>query len=381
MAWWEDIPLKIPTKIGPDKLSFDRNNPRYSAEDGQPYSTERQIVRYLDQTADLGELLQSVSTSGYLDVEPLIVAGQDDDLVVLEGNRRLAAIKLLSDPAFADECGVLAPSIDEKVRKTLEQITVYRVEDRNSARDFIGFKHINGAHRWDSVAKARYATSWYKEERAKGEQGLTLQDIARRMGDRHATLQRMVSGMLALDQAKSEQLFDTADRWGERPFAFSHFYTALQRPGYRKYLGLGPDIRSSDPEENPVPADSLPRLRQVLLWLYGSKRDNVKPVIESQNPDIKNLGEVLDSPRARKIMLETGSLERSVSELVPPVSQFENVIVELHQNSKTAASLLTAYDGGDPALTELVDEVSKNVRLILAQMKALDENPGLNADE
>ena len=259
MAWWESIPPRIPTKIGPDQLRFDRKNPRYSAEDGQPYSNDRQIVRYLDQTADLGELLQSISTSGYLDVEPLIVAGEDGDLIVLEGNRRLAALRLLSDPEFADECGVVVPAIDEKLKPTLKEVTVYRVEDRNAARDFIGFKHINGAHRWDSVAKARYATSWYKEEKAKGAAGLTLQDIARRMGDRHSTLQRMVSGMLALDQARSEQLFEPADRWGDRPFAFSHFYTALQRPGYRRFLGLSSDVRSGDPEEDPVQTENLPR--------------------------------------------------------------------------------------------------------------------------
>ena len=45
MAWWESIPPRIPTKIGPDQLRFDRKNPRYSAEDGQPYSNDRQIVR------------------------------------------------------------------------------------------------------------------------------------------------------------------------------------------------------------------------------------------------------------------------------------------------------------------------------------------------
>ncbi|MEZ5284996.1 MAG: hypothetical protein R2712_09350 [Vicinamibacterales bacterium] len=35
------------------------------------------------------------------------------------------------------------------------------------AREFIGFKHINGPHKWDAIAKARFAANWYRKERGK----------------------------------------------------------------------------------------------------------------------------------------------------------------------------------------------------------------------
>ena len=249
MLWWEEeLKLRTPTEVEASYLSFDRKNPRYSSEKELPHETDEDIVRFLAETSDLGELLQSISTSGYVDIEPLIVLGEEDEVIVLEGNRRLAALRVLANQNFAIKCGLPPQPVAEGKEHTLEKVTVYRVPDRGDARDFIGFKHINGAHRWDSIAKARYAAEWLEEERAKGERGLSLQEIARRMGDRHSTLQRMVSGYFVLDQAKRTNAFDINDREKRRQFAFSHLYTALARPGYRNYLGLSEEFRSTEPK-------------------------------------------------------------------------------------------------------------------------------------
>src|SRR5277367_5754345 len=82
-------------------------------------------------------------------------------------------------------------------------------------------------------------------------------------------------------------------------FAFSHLYTALTRPGYREFLGLPDEWRAEDPKPNPVPKNKLENLHKVMVWLYGSKKDEIEPIINSQNPDIKNLGAVLLNARAR----------------------------------------------------------------------------------
>jgi hypothetical protein len=86
----------------------------------------------------------------------------------------LAAIRLLTDPEIARECAFVPPGISESVKRTLKELTVYAVQKREEARDFIGFKHINGPHRWDALAKARFAADWFKNERGKG---VTLADI------------------------------------------------------------------------------------------------------------------------------------------------------------------------------------------------------------
>lgn len=370
MTWWQAIPLREAAKVEVSKLSFDQSNPRYSSDKGMPHETDEDIVTFLNETSDLGELLQSISTSGYVDIEPLIVLGQDEKLIVLEGNRRLAALRVLSDPTLAARCGINAPPVAPDKVDTLKAVTVYRVLDRGEARDFIGFKHINGAHRWDSIAKARYAADWLDEERAKGDQGLSLQEIARRMGDRHSTLQRMVSGYYVLEQAENKGLFSVEDREPGKQFAFSHLYTALTRPGYRRYLGLAEESRASEPTKNPIGEEYLANLRQVMLWLYGSDSDTVPAVIRSQNPHIKQLGEILDNPKARKIMLESNDLPRAYSEVESPQRQFERRLVEAHGAIEESLKKASAFDGKDATLLEIADEIQKNARNLVLIMKA-----------
>src|SRR5476649_1060675 len=83
-----------PTKL----LEFDRTNPRLLTGDDYGTSVDEDIIAALNEIAPLEEIITSICTNTYLDFEPLIVIGKDGGPYrVLEGNRRLAAIKLISN--------------------------------------------------------------------------------------------------------------------------------------------------------------------------------------------------------------------------------------------------------------------------------------------
>ena len=88
--------LETTTKVPVERLRLDRRNPRLlgQAED----ASDESIIARLYRSAELDELLQSISANGYLDIEPLVVmrasGSEDDALIVLEGNRRLATLRL-----------------------------------------------------------------------------------------------------------------------------------------------------------------------------------------------------------------------------------------------------------------------------------------------
>lgn len=164
--WWENITVKQPTKVAMDKLSFDPDNPRLALADEFDGKNEIDVIKLHIERSDLSELLESIATSGYVDIEPMVVLGAGTKLLVLEGNRRLAALKVLSSPEIAKDVGVAIPSMSVAVKRTLSTVSVYRVLKREDARDFIGFKHINGPHRWDSIAKAQFAARWYRDEKS-----------------------------------------------------------------------------------------------------------------------------------------------------------------------------------------------------------------------
>jgi len=137
-----NIPPKTTDKISSKLLDFDQNNPRL-IEDGIPDPNDAQIIKVLADGSDLSELVASIATNGYIDIEPMIVQRVNDRFRVLEGNRRLAAIRILQDPSLAKGTGIAVPSISEEVRRSLARVTVYAVSSADQARDFIGFKHIN----------------------------------------------------------------------------------------------------------------------------------------------------------------------------------------------------------------------------------------------
>ena len=360
--------LEKPTKVPVDCLRMDRENPRLTAR--MDHRSEAALIAELYRGAELDELLQSMSANGYLDIEPLVVVEgtESRELVVLEGNRRLAAIRLLCEEDVGarirrDEgLSLSIPEIPERLRPSFEQVTVYRVSDREQARPLIGFKHINGPQKWDAYAKARFATKWYREA------GVGLDEIATAIGDRHDTIKRMVSAVYVLEQASDEGLFQVEDRMPKK-FNFSHLYTALARSQYMEYLGLTGGWARHDPEPNPIPPERAPELRQLLRWIYGSKEDDEKPVVVRQNPDIKRLGEVLAKPEAIHELEVSANLDRAHEVAESVTARFSKSLIDARRVLQAAVGSVRAYDGRDESLLEISEDIKETADLLHARMK------------
>lgn len=359
-----------PPGVDPIQLKLDAKNPRFAAHGGGRRS-ESNIIRYLWDSADLRELVGSIAANGYIDLEPLIVMDEDGDgrLTVIEGNRRVAAIKLLRTPKLAADLGFALPTVNPAKAKTLESAKILKVHERDDARQFIGFKHINGPHKWDAYAKGKFAADWYRAEQA---QGVTIRDIAQRLGDRHDTIQRLVNGIYVLQQAERLGLFDIDDRAPGRPFFFSHLYTALTRAEYRAYLGLAPEWRRVEPQPDPIPATHVEQLKQVLAWIYGSTKDDLEPLVRSQNPHIKQLGEVLSHPGALRRLVATRDLARAYAEVATRARKFEEALIQAVTRAEEAQGCVDGY-GGDDALFEYGERLVAIAQNLVGLMKTADE--------
>ena len=310
-------------KVPVERLHLDRRSPRLAGRE-EPATDESIIARLYSE--GLAELLQSVSTNGYLDIEPLVAMGatDGDGLTVLEGNRRLATLRILREPelvskiASSEKARLALPDVDDSLRHTFEQVTVYRVATRQEARAFIGFKHINGAAKWSVYAKARFVADWYRE----GE--VSLERIANALGDRHGTVRRMVSAIYVLEQAIREGLFDIEDRYTPM-FNFAHLVAALLRSQYVEHLGLTRPWPPDEPRPDPVPTEKLACLRDVLVWIYGSTQDGIRPAVRTMNPDIKRLGEALPHAEARELLAAGYDLHQAHAATEPIDRRFPRV--------------------------------------------------------
>ena len=362
-----------PETVAVEQLRLDHRNPRLVGEGGN--ASQEEMIARLYLSADLGELLQSISANGYMDIEPLIVMSDpessDDRLIVLEGNRRLAALRLLREPDLvsrikkSEGLPIPIPSIGEQQRPTLDRVSVCHVDSRETARSFIGFKHINGPAKWDAYAKAQFAAEWYKSGR---DQGVNLELIANAIGDKHNTIKRMVSAVYVLEQARKEKLFDIEDRYSRR-FSFSHLYTALSRSQYMDYLGLEDGWTRHDPHEDQIPKDKLEELQNVLVWIYGSRKDDKKPIIQSQNPDIRRLGEVLAHAESRHMLETTHNLNTAHDSTESVDKRFIEALIKARENIQAAAGLLRAYDGQDQSLLDVAEDIKEVAEAVHERMR------------
>lgn len=305
-----------PERIPVQKLHFDWNNARLSEFGIASKTKEAEILSLLWEVMDVQELVQSILASGYFEHEPLIVAEEGGKLVVIEGNRRLAAVKILLDPKLAKNVGYRIPNTLQ-TPKDLDKLPAL-ISSRNDSWRYLGFKHINGPAKWSGHSKAKYIAQVHRKMK------ISLEEIAEQIGDRHNTVQRLYRGLMVIEQAEREQVYDREDRYRKR-FEFSHLYTGLDYDGIGNFLS----IKSKKMENStPVPKGRIDRLGELCVWLYGSKKEKRKPVVETQNPDLRNLSEVLKNREALMVLRAGKTLSASLEETVPASTALESALLE-----------------------------------------------------
>src|ERR1051325_6806145 len=193
-------------KIKTADLTFDRANPRLVGYGIQPTTSEEEVIKTLWVEMAVDEVAMSIAASGFWPHEPLIVVNEDGKWIVIEGNRRLAAVRALTNADLAADLGTrLGANLSEAVRTTLEELPVIK-STREESWQYMGFRHVNGPARWGSYAKAEYV------RKVRSEYNVPLAEIARTIGDRHRTVQRLYRALMVLDQAGAAGVYSIDDR-------------------------------------------------------------------------------------------------------------------------------------------------------------------------
>ena len=320
-------------------LSFDVDNPRLPEFDLTDNATETDIIRVLWEAMDVREVVMSIAASGFFPHEPLIVAQEGKKNIVIEGNRRLAAVKVLLAPSLI-EMEVDLPEITEDGKEALQELPTVR-GTRKDAWRYLGFKHVNGPAKWSSYAKSRYIADVHRNF------GIKLEDIAKQIGDTHRTVQRLFRGLMVIEQAESMKIFRREDRWRNH-FSFSHLYTGLDYDGISTFIGLRPE---TEEDQEPVPIKRKKELGEICLWMYGSKKEGTPPVIETQNPHLRWLDAVVCKKEAIAALRDGQSLTYAYEVSRPSSTVFEESLLASKRNLEKARGLLsTGYDGSEDLL-------------------------------
>ena len=105
------------------------------------------------------------------------------------------------------------------------------------------------------------------------------------------------------------------------------------------------------PSDAPIKQEKLGELEEVLKYLYGSKKDQEKPKIISQNPHLKHLGEVLVNPVAlAKIRSPKSELSVAYQEVRPGSEVFTEALVIAHNRLKDLLAIVDKFEGEEHLL-------------------------------
>ena len=106
--------------------------------------------------ASIIELMLAIGQSGFFVGEALLVVPVgDDSFTVIEGNRRLASLKLLSEPELATvQKNKIATVISETTERPV-LIPCIIFSTRDEITKYLGYRHITGIKSWGVLAKAR----------------------------------------------------------------------------------------------------------------------------------------------------------------------------------------------------------------------------------
>jgi hypothetical protein len=279
----------------PQNLFLDPQNPRLGRHNIDKGLTQDEILDLMKDWT-LEELAVSFLESGFWPQEALIVVRdavpgeRGPVLVVVAGNRRLAALKMMAK-ARSKEKGI-PERWNDLIRgyKTadfarLGQIPYILKGSREEIRAYIGYRHVTGIKEWNPAEKAEYIAHLIEHEK------LTYEQVRKRIGSKMPTVrQNYISYRLLLQMETRSEKIDV----GRVEDRFSVLYLSLRTRGVQTYLEI--DIEA-DPQtaKTPVPSGKLKELENFAKWLFGAKDQD--PII-SDSRMVDDFGRILENSSA-----------------------------------------------------------------------------------
>lgn len=218
------------------RLLFDPNNFRFQDKDdwvladptrfGEESVQSKAYQRLKPE--GVAELKRSILTNGFLPIERLVVRRFDGDGVetrylVLEGNRRLAALKSISED---HDAGV---PVSQEVLESLDAVPVVLVaqDDDSLYKSVMGIRHVGGIKQWDGYQRAKLVTE------LRDQHGLSSSEVADRLGMTVNEVNRRYRAYKALDQMTADEEYQHL----ARPRMYPIFHEAVSVPQVRDWLG------------------------------------------------------------------------------------------------------------------------------------------------
>ncbi|MFQ2767186.1 AAA family ATPase [Aeromonas caviae] len=176
-----------------------------------------------DKNQNIQDLIDSFKANGYLRVDQILVRELDDGgYLVVEGNRRTAALKFLYQEYEAK--GIDLGKLNSDIF-SLVPVVLYTDGDEVHHLTLMALKHISGNKKWGEWNQAQLLEALYKNH------GLDEQEICRRIGISKVELRRSLRALSMVAEYKNS---DYGDQFNESMFPI--FRQAVRSAALKDWL-------------------------------------------------------------------------------------------------------------------------------------------------
>jgi hypothetical protein len=219
--------------IAPLDIALDRDNPRINVE---ATDKESDIIRKLIVHEHVEALAGKIAKAGLLPGERIIVVQEKGQWVVLEGNRRICACKLLlSRNLVPSEFRKSFPAISTASEIALiEKVDADVAPDRRAAEPILTLRHTeSGVRKWKPVARMRRVRRLLDE-------GFSVEQIAAEYDSSVTGIRKTIREYRLLQLAENLSGLTTAEQKKlENPDLKTNPYTRFfELSGVKEYMGL-----------------------------------------------------------------------------------------------------------------------------------------------
>lgn len=359
-------------QVAIEQLHLDPENPRLP--ERLKNAPEKEVLNWMLSDATLVDLMASIAENGFFNGEPILVVEEGGKNIVVEGNRRLASIKLLANPELATESPRTIKNVAEIAvsnNSIPQTIWVYMCRDREEVRNYLGFRHVSGVKQWPLISKARYLYSLFLEKNRFDYD--VYKELAREIGSKANYVRKLLIGYQAFQHIKTNNWFGMGETLNEESFDLSLISEVLNtQPTVAAYAGVKVD------EEKPFETLDKEKFEQLTKWLYQVTSTGRTRIGDNRN--LRLLSKILQNEDAKKAFIEDGKSITEAAELTDLSD--ENIrfyLNEANNNLNEAQRMVHKAKQPTKKDEQLLEEISSAAELIMAHIRKVMRQNRINA--
>ena len=346
-----------------NKLHLDTENPRLPE---TVTRKEKNILEWIAATTSIEDLMMAIAENGFFPGEPLIVyphAKNSKEYIVIEGNRRLTAVRLLHNPNLYPKRKSIS-EIAENAKYRPEKLPIVIRRTRREVLPYLGFRHITGVKQWDPLAKARYMKQLFDYTAKDQPINNRYRSVAMAIGSRPHHIKRNVITLNIYQVIENENFFGI-ENLDEENIDFSVLLTAVSDSRIANFITTSSPINGSDTiyldVDDQERSIKKKELLELTTWLFKKTETGKSIVGESRN--IRQLSEIVNHSKALNSLRDGSSLEYAYRLTSGADKEFKELLYRSLSSLENANGMIAGVQYNESTM-EVIKEIYDTARLI-----------------